>query len=96
MPHSLLHTLVKGSQPVCDFVVFTCLQVTRYATLHGVKYVALSNYYEGTVFGMFRAPNELLLSNLIRFGDMTPSVLQVKNCCGSNAQQTATSGCSSL
>ena len=88
MPHSLLHTLVRGSQPVCNFVVLTCLQVTRYAALHGIKYVALSNY-EGTVFGMFRAPNELLLSNLIRFGDMTPSVLQVKKCCGSNAKQTA-------
>ncbi len=51
---------------------------------------------KATVFGMFRAPNELLLSNLIRFGDMTLSVLQVKNCCGSNAKQTATSGSSSL
>ena len=95
MPHSLLHTLVRGSQPSCNFVVFTCLQVTGYAAVHGIKYMAWSNY-EGTVFGMFRAPNELLLSNLIRFGNMTPSVLQVKNCCGSNAKQTATSGSPSL
>jgi len=76
-------------------VVFICLQVTRYAAVHGIKYVALSNY-EGTVFGMFLAPHQLLLSNLIRFDDTTPSVLEVQNCCGSNAKQTATSGSPSL
>ena len=91
MPHSLLHTLVRGSQPSCNLVVFICLQVTRYAAAHGIKYVALSNY-EGTIFGMFRAPHQLLLSNLIRFNDMTPSVLEVKNCCSGNAKQAATSG----
>ena len=91
MPHSLLHTLVRGSQPLCNFVVFICLQVTRYAAVHGIKFVALSNY-EGTVFGMFRAPNDLLLSNLIRFDDTTPSVLEVNICCGSTAKQTAISG----
>lgn len=58
-----------------------CLQVTRYAALHGIKYVVLSNY-EGTIFGMFCAPNELLLSNLIRFDDRSPSVLEVNACCG--------------
>lgn len=59
MPRSLLHTLVKGSQPLCNFVV---LQVTRYAAAYGINYVALSNY-EGTIFDTCRAPHQLLLSN---------------------------------
>ena len=41
---------------------------------------------------MFHAPHQLLLSNLIRFNDMAPSILEVKNCCGGNVKQTATSG----
>lgn len=92
MPCSLLHTLVKGSQPLCNFVV---LQVTRYTAAYGINYVALSNY-EGTTFGTFRAPHQLLLSNLIRFNDTTPSVVEVKKCCGGNAKQTATSGTQTL
>ncbi len=71
MPHSLLHTLSRGRQRLSNAVVFICLQVTRYAALYGIKYVALSNY-EGTIFGMFHAPHQLLLSNLIRFNDMAP------------------------
>ncbi|DBA86957.1 TPA: hypothetical protein ACH3X2_000350 [Trebouxia sp. C0005] len=50
-------------------------QVTRYAAAYGIKYVALSNY-EGTIFGMFHAPHQLLLSNLIRFNDRAPSILE--------------------
>ncbi|DBA96649.1 TPA: hypothetical protein ACH3X1_015507 [Trebouxia sp. C0004] len=50
-------------------------QVTRYAAAYGIKYVALSNY-EGTIFGMFHAPHQLLLSNMIRFNDMVPSILE--------------------
>ena len=69
--------------------------MTRYAAAYGIKYVALSNY-EGTIFGMFHAPHQLLLSNLIRFTDMAPSILEVKNCCGGNAKQTATSGSPSV
>ncbi len=89
MPNSLLDTLVRSRRSLCNFGIFICLQV-RYATAHGIKYVALSNY-ESTVFGMFRTPNELLLSSLIRFDDTAPSVLEVKICCGSNANQTVTS-----
>lgn len=63
--------------------------------LHTASNLALSNY-EGTVFGMFRAPHQLLLSNLIRFNDTMPSVLEVKKYCGGNAKQTATSGSQSL
>ena len=96
---SLLHTLLASYPPcciplkgavslLCNFVVFVRLQVTRYEAAYGIKYVALSNY-KGTIFGMFRAPHQLLLSNLIRFNDMTPSVLEVKNCCAAmpNKQQ---------
>ena len=90
MSDSLLHTQARGRQPFCNFVVFICLQVTRYAAAYGSKYVALSNY-EGTVFGIFHPPHQLLLSNIIRFDDMTLSVLEVKNCCGGNVEQTATS-----
>ena len=90
MPHSLLHNLSRGSQRLSNFVVFICLQVTRYAAAYGIKYVALSNY-KGTIFGMCHAPHQLLLSNLIRFNDMAPSILEVKNFCGGNAKQTAAS-----
>ncbi|KAL0024980.1 hypothetical protein WJX77_008277 [Trebouxia sp. C0004] len=34
-------------------------QVTRYAAAYGIQYVALSNY-EGTIFGMFHAPHQLI------------------------------------
>ncbi|DBA84795.1 TPA: hypothetical protein ACH3X1_005832 [Trebouxia sp. C0004] len=50
-------------------------KVTRYAAAYGIKYVALSNY-EGTIFGMFHAPHQLLLSNMIRFNGMAPSILE--------------------
>ena len=76
-------------------MLFVVLQVTKYAAAYGVKYVALSNY-EGTIFGMFRAPHHLLLSSLIKFDDTAPSVLEVKNSCGGNTKQTATSGSQSL
>ena len=66
-------------------MVFLCLQVTRYAAAHGIKYVALSSY-EATIFGMFRAPHQLLLSKPVRFDDTSPSVLQVKTCCNKNAK----------
>ena len=79
MPHSSLQSLSRDSHALSTFVVFICLQVTRYAAAYGMKSVALSNY-EGTIFGMFHAPHQLLLSKLIRFDDMKPSVLEVENC----------------
>lgn len=61
----------------CGASISHCLQVTRYAAAHGTKYVALTNY-EGFFFGMFCAPNELLLTNVIKYGDTEPSVLEVR------------------
>lgn len=87
MPHGLLHVLGRGSQHVCNFVSI-CLQVTRYAAVYGIKYVALSNY-EGTIFGMFQAPHQLLLSKLIKFDDTAPSVLEVRTV-ARQCQQIAT------
>ena len=70
----------KEMSALKDSCVFFCSQVTRHAAAFGIKYVAFDNY-EGTIFGMFHAPHQLLLSKLIRFDDTTPSVLEVLSCC---------------